>query len=54
MLHRDNLEGMLDEHPQLVYKVMRMIVRSVHQTLLRMDQQFVQMNNYIMREHGRY
>ena len=54
MLHRDTLEGMLEEHPQLVYKVMRMIVRSVHQTLLRMDQQFVQMNNYIMREHGRY
>jgi len=53
-LHRDALEGMLDEHPQLVYKVMKMIVRSVHQTLLRMDQQFVQMNNYIMKEHGRY
>lgn len=53
-LYRDALEGMLDEHPQLVYKVMKMIVRSVHQTLLRMDQQFVQMNNYIMREHGRY
>ena len=53
-LHRDVLEGMLDEHPQLVYKVMKMIVRSVHQTLLRMDQQFVQMNNYIMKEHGRY
>ncbi len=53
-LHRDVLEGMLDEHPQLVYKVMKMIVRSVHQTLLRMNQQFVQMNNYIMKEHGRY
>ena len=53
-LHRDVLEGMLDEHPQLVYKVMKMIVRSVHQTLLRMDQKFVQMNNYIMKEHGRY
>jgi CRP/FNR family transcriptional regulator, cyclic AMP receptor protein len=53
-LHRDALEGMVDEHPQLVYKVMRMIVRSVHQTLLRMNQEFVQMNNYIMKEHGRY
>ena len=53
-LHRDVLEGMVDEHPQLVYKVMKMIVRSVHQTLLRMNQQFVQMNNYIMKEHGRY
>lgn len=53
-LHRDVLEGMLDEHPQLVYKIMKMIIRSVHQTLLRMNQQFVEMNNYIMKEHGRY
>jgi CRP-like cAMP-binding protein len=53
-LHRDVLEGMIDTHPQLVYKVMRMIVRSVHMTLLRMDQQFVEMSNYIMKEHGRY
>jgi CRP/FNR family cyclic AMP-dependent transcriptional regulator len=54
MLHRDALEGMLDEHPLLVYKIMKMIVRSVHQTVLRMNQQFVEMNNYIMKEHGRY
>lgn len=54
ILHRDVLEGMIDVHPQLVYKVMRMIVRSVHGTVLRMDQQFVEMNNYIMKEHGRY
>lgn len=53
-LHRDDLEGLIDAHPRLVYKVMRMIVRSVHHTLLGMNQQFVQMNNYIMREHGRY
>ena len=53
-LHRDVLEGMVDDHPQLVYKIMKMIIRSVHQTLLRMDQQFVEMNNYIMKEHGRY
>ena len=53
-LHRDVLEGMVDAHPQLVYKVMKMIIRSVHQTLLRMNRQFVEMNNYIMKEHGRY
>lgn len=53
-LHRDVLEGMIDAHPQLVYKVMKMIVRSVHQTLLGMNRQFVEMNNYIMKEHGRY
>ncbi len=53
-LHRDALESMIDEHPRLVYKMMKMIVRSVHQTLIRMNQQFVEMNNYIMKEHGRY
>jgi len=53
-LHRDVLEGMIDTHPKLVYKVMKMIIRSVHQTLLGMNQQFVEMNNYIMKEHGRY
>lgn len=53
-LHRDTLESMVDQHPQLVYKIMKMIIRSVHQTLLRMNQQFVEMNNYIMKEHGRY
>ena len=54
MLHREALEGMIEEHPRLVYKIMKMIIRSVHQTLLRMNQQFVEMNNYIMKEHGRY
>jgi len=53
-LHRDKLEGMLDAHPQLVYKVMRMIIRSVHGTVMRMNQQFVEMSNYITKEHGRY
>jgi CRP/FNR family cyclic AMP-dependent transcriptional regulator len=53
-LHRDVLEGMLDTHPQLVYKIMKMIVRSVHKMMLQMNRQFVEMNNYIMKEHGRY
>ncbi|MBE9559420.1 MAG: cyclic nucleotide-binding domain-containing protein [Proteobacteria bacterium] len=53
-LHRDVLEGMIDAHPQLVYKIMKMIVRSVHKTMLQMNRQFVEMNNYIMKEHGRY
>ena len=53
-LHRDALEGMVDAHPQLVFKVMKMIIRSVHRTLLSMNRQFVEMNNYIMKEHGRY
>ena len=53
-LHREEFESLLGKHPQLVYKVMRTIIRSVHATLLRMNRQFVEMNNYIMKEHGRY
>jgi len=53
-LQRQSFESLLDQHPQLVYKVMRTIIRTVHTTLLRMNRQFVEMNNYIMKEHGRY
>ncbi len=53
-LERSAFESLLDTHPALVYKVMRSIIRSVHSTLLRMNRQFVEMNNYIMKEHGRY
>ena len=54
VLKHDELEAMLEDHPKLVYKIMKMIVRSVHKTLVRMNRQFVEMNNYIMKEHGRY
>ena len=53
-LERSAFESLLASHPTLVYKVMRSIIRSVHATLLRMNRQFVEMNNYIMKEHGRY
>ena len=53
-LERPAFESLLESHPALVYKVMRSIIRSVHATLMRMNRQFVEMNNYIMKEHGRY
>lgn len=53
-LERKAFESLLESHPALVYKVMRSIIRSVHATLMRMNRQFVEMNNYIMKEHGRY
>jgi CRP-like cAMP-binding protein len=53
-LERSAFESLLENHPALVYKVMRSIIRSVHSTLMRMNRQFVEMNNYIMKEHGRY
>lgn len=53
-LQRSEFESLLESHPALVYKVMRAIIRTTHSTLLRMNRQFVEMNNYIMKEHGRY
>lgn len=53
-LHRQDLERLVESHPWLVYKVMKAIIRSVHATLMRMNQQYVEMTNYINRAHGRY
>ena len=53
-LKRQDLEGFLNNDPQLVYQVMRAVVRTVHVILRRMNQQFVELNNYITHQHGRY
>lgn len=53
-LHRSAFEPLVESHPNLVYQVMRAIIRSVHSTVLRMNQQYVEMQNYVTRSHGRY
>lgn len=53
-LTRDAFEGLVDEHPGIVYKVMRAIVRSAHKTLSRMNYEFIELSNYIFKQHGRY
>ena len=53
-LKRDDFEKIIDEHPQLVYKVMRSIARSTHRIIHRMNTEFVELNNYIFKQHGRY
>ena len=53
-LDRKDLEGLLDKDPQLVFQVMRSVVRSAHRILGRMNAQFVEMSNYITKQHGRY
>jgi CRP/FNR family transcriptional regulator, cyclic AMP receptor protein len=53
-LDRGNLEALLDTDPRLVYQVMRSVIRSVHSTLRRMNAQYVEMTNYISKQHGRY
>jgi len=53
-LSRDSLESLIETHPHLVYKLMQTIIRVVHKILTRMNQQYVEMNNYISKQNGRY
>ena len=53
-LARPALESLIDSHPQLVYRVMREIIRTVHAILLRMNLEYVELTNYITKQHGRY
>jgi CRP/FNR family transcriptional regulator, cyclic AMP receptor protein len=53
-LKREDFEKIVDGNPQLVYKVMRSIARSAHSILHRMNHDFVELSNYIFKQHGRY
>ena len=53
-LTRDSFEKMIDSNPRLVYKVMRAVARSAHRIMHRMNTEFVELSNYIFKQHGRY
>lgn len=53
-LEKSDLEAFLSTDPDLVYKVMRAIIRTVHVILRNMNLQYVEMSNYINKQHGRY
>jgi CRP-like cAMP-binding protein len=53
-LKREDFEKIIDKHPALVYKVMRAIARSTHRIVHRMNTEFIELNNYIFKQHGRY
>jgi CRP-like cAMP-binding protein len=53
-LERSTLESLLDTQPGVVYGVMRGIVRTTHGIVRRMNLQYVEMCNYISKQHGRY
>ena len=53
-LKRKDFESIVDTNPQLVYKVMRAVARSAHRIVHRMNHQFIELNNYIFKQHGRY
>jgi CRP/FNR family transcriptional regulator, cyclic AMP receptor protein len=53
-LEREKLEALLPQHPELVYRVMRAIIRTVHQIQRRLSMQSVELTNYIYKQHGKY
>jgi ribosome-associated toxin RatA of RatAB toxin-antitoxin module/CRP-like cAMP-binding protein len=53
-LEREKLEALLDTDPQVVYRVMRAIVRAVHQIQRHLYMQQGELTNYIYKQHGRY
>jgi CRP-like cAMP-binding protein len=53
-LERSKLESLLGSHPQVVYRVMRAIVRTTHQIQRRLSMQSAELTNYIYKQHGRY
>ena len=53
-LTRENFESIIDDDPQLVYKVMRAVARSAHRIMHQMNHEFIELSNYIFKQHGRY
>jgi CRP-like cAMP-binding protein len=53
-LSRGDLESLLDSHPHVVYRVMRAIVRVVHELQRRLSMQTAELTNYLYKTHGRY
>jgi len=53
-LKREDFEKIVDKHPQIVYKVMRAVARSAHRIVHQMNHDFIEMSNYIFKQHGRY
>jgi CRP/FNR family cyclic AMP-dependent transcriptional regulator len=53
-LKRADFEKIVEDHPRLTYLVMRAVTRSAHRIVHRMNHQFIELNNYIFKQHGRY
>lgn len=53
-LARDKLEALLADHAEIVYRVMRAIVRVAHQIQRRLSMQQTELSNYIYKQHGKY
>jgi CRP-like cAMP-binding protein len=54
ILERSAFESLVESQPWLAYRVMRAILRTVHAILRRMNLQYIELSNYISRQHGKY
>jgi CRP-like cAMP-binding protein len=54
VLSRSALESEIERHPQIVYRVMRGILRTTHAIQRRLSVQQYELSNYIYKQHGRY
>ena len=53
-IRRQDVEAMLPSKPDVVYGLMRGIIRTAHRILREMNLQSVELSNYITKVHGRY
>jgi CRP-like cAMP-binding protein len=53
-LERQQLEALLATEPLIVYRVMRAIVRAVHEIQRRISMHATELTNYIYKQHGKY
>jgi len=53
-LEREKLESLIDANPWIVYRVMRAIIRGVHEIQRRLSMQQAELSNYIYKQHGKY
>jgi CRP/FNR family transcriptional regulator, cyclic AMP receptor protein len=53
-LGREQLESLLPTHPEIVYRVMRSIIRNTHKIQRRISMYSIELSNYIYKQHGRY
>jgi ribosome-associated toxin RatA of RatAB toxin-antitoxin module/CRP-like cAMP-binding protein len=53
-LEREKLEALLESDPHVVYRVMRAIVRAVHEIQRQLFMHQGELTNYIYKQHGRY
>ncbi len=53
-LQRSDFERLIAKDSELVYKVMRAVIRAAHELMHRMNIQYIELSNYIFKQHGRY